>query len=296
LAGELRTRLATQNATLPDAVKDLRIKISGCFNSCGQHHVADIGFFGNSRRRNNRTVPHFQVVVGGKWRENGGAYGLAIGAVPSKKTPEVLDAITARYAAERERGEAFQDWIGRLGKKEVRNMLAAFSAVPAYEEEKSFYSDWGDPREFTIGDMGVGECAGEVISLFSFEIAKAEAEAFEALLALDDGDYRTADERAYRAMILAARALVRNQFLDVGDDPGDIVTEFRQRYYDSQLFYDRYAKGKFARYLFNRHESPLQKQSEDSARQLVEEAQLFIEACHACDARMAGALAGGVAL
>lgn len=296
LAGELRTRLAAQNATLPQAVKDLRIKISGCFNSCGQHHVADIGFFGNSRRRNNRTVPHFQVVLGGKWQENAGAYGLAVGAVPSKKVPEVLDAITNRYVVERERDERFQDWIGRLGKKEVRNMLTSFTEVPLYEVDKSFYSDWGDPREFGIGDMGVGECAGEVVTLFSFEIAKAEGVLFDALLALDDADYALADERAYQAMILAARALVRNQFLDVGDEPEDIVTEFRQRFYDTQLFYDRYAKGKFARYLFARHENPTPSLDGDSVRQLVEEANLFIEACHACDARLAGALAGGVSL
>ena len=296
LAGELRTRLATKNAMLPEAIKELKIKISGCFNSCGQHHVADIGFFGNSRRRNNRTVPHFQVVLGGKWQENGGSYGLAVGAVPSRRAPEVLDAITNRYVAERERSENFQDWIGRLGKKEVRNMLMSFTNVPIYEEDKSFYSDWGDPREFGIGDMGVGECAGEVITLFSFEIAKAEGEAFEALLALDVDDYALADERAYRAMILAARALVRNQNLDVGDDKDTIVAEFRQRYFDTRLFFDRYAKGKFARYLFARHENPNPNPDVDSARQLVEEANLFIEACHACDARLAGALAGGVSL
>ncbi len=296
LAGELRTRLAAQNATLPQAVKDLRIKISGCFNSCGQHHVADIGFFGNSRRRNNRTVPHFQVVLGGKWQENGGAYGLAVGAVPSKKVPEVLDAITNRYVVERERDEKFQEWIGRLGKKEVRNMLDPFTDVPLYEKDKTFYSDWGDPREFGIGDMGVGECAGEVISLFAFEIAKAEGVLFDALLAMDDADYALADDQAYRAMILAARALVRNQFLDVGDDPETIVNEFRQRFYDTELFFDRYARGKFARYLFARHENPNPKLEADAVRQLVEEANLFIEACHACDARLAGALAGGVAL
>lgn len=296
LAGELRTRLAAQNAALPQAVKDLRVKISGCFNSCGQHHVADIGFFGNSRRRNNRTVPHFQVVLGGQWHENGGAYGLAVGAVPSKAVPEVLQAITSRYAAEREPQESFQAWVTRLGKKEVKSMLDAFTAVPDYLENPTYYSDWGDPREFSIGDIGVGECAGEVISLFAFEIAKAEGEAFDALIALDEKNYAEADAKAYRAMILAARALVRNQFLDVGDDPNRIVAEFKTRYYDTELFYDRYAKGKFARYLLDRHETPPAAATEDGARALVEEANLFIEACHACDARLAGALAGGVSL
>src|SRR5690606_34270003 len=79
LANELRTRLITRSASLPDAIKDLKIKVSGCFNSCGQHHVADIGFFGNSRRSGNHKVPHFQVVLGGKWKENGGSFGLAVG-------------------------------------------------------------------------------------------------------------------------------------------------------------------------------------------------------------------------
>ncbi|MEM7130181.1 MAG: nitrite/sulfite reductase [Chloroflexota bacterium] len=294
LAGELRTRLAAQNATLPAAIKDLKIKISGCFNSCGQHHVADIGFFGNSRRRNNRTVPHFQVVLGGKWKENAGAYGLALGAVPSRNVPELLDVITTRYASERQADESFQDWISRLGKKEVKTMIKPFSDVPTYEIEPKIYSDWGDPREFSIGDIGVGECAGEVVSLFSMNIAQAEGAAFDGLVALDEGDYELADQKAYQAMLLAARSLVLNEYLDVGDDPERIVSEFRTRFYDTQKFYDKYAKGKFANYLFERHAHPPIAPSSDTAHRLVEEANLFIEAAHACDARMAGALAGGV--
>lgn len=296
LAGELRTRLSAKNASLPDAIKDLKIKISGCFNSCGQHHVADIGFFGNSRRRNGRTVPHFQVVLGGQWQQNAGSYGLAVGAVPSKRVPDVLDTITSRYAAERERGENFQAWIGRLGKVAVKQMLKPFQAMPLYEERPDLYTDWNDPREFSIGDIGIGECAGEVVSLFSFEITKAEGEHFDALLELDRGDYESADEKAYNAMILAARALVRTQFLDVSHDSAQVAEAFRTRFYDTTLFYDKYAKGKFARYFLSRHDNPPETITEESAHQLIEEAQLFIEACHACDARMAGVVTGGVVL
>lgn len=287
LAGELRTRLASQSASLPEAVKDLRIKVSGCFNSCGQHHVADIGFFGNSRRRNNRTVPHFQVVLGGQWQENAGSFGMAIGAVPSKAVPDALDAIVGRYAAERARGETFQQWTSRLGKKEIHAILEPFMEIPAYELAPGYYSDWGDPREFSIGDIGVGECAGEIVSLFSFEIAQAEGKAFDALLALDEADYPRADQLAYQAMLLAAKALVRTQYLDVGDDPGRIVGEFRSRFYDTRLFFDKYAHGKFAQYFFQRHERRNGAVDADAARQLADEANLFIEAVHACEARLA---------
>jgi len=58
-------------------------------------------------------------------------------------------------------------------------MLDDLTAVPPYVMDPSFYSDWGDPREFTIGDMGTGECAGEVVTLVQFGFTAAESEAFE---------------------------------------------------------------------------------------------------------------------
>ena len=88
LAGELRTVCGAELAAATKRCETLRIKVSGCFNSCGQHHVADIGFYGISRNVNGFQVPHFQVVLGGQWHDNAGAYGLAIGAVPSKRIPE----------------------------------------------------------------------------------------------------------------------------------------------------------------------------------------------------------------
>jgi sulfite reductase (ferredoxin) len=286
LAGELRIQLAAKSASLPQAIKDLKIKVSGCFNSCGQHHLADLGFYGNSRKAGGFAVPHFQVVLGGQWDQNGGAYGLAMGSVPSKAVPAVIGALTDRYVADRESAEGFKDWIVRLGKKEVREMIKPFMAIPEYADKPEFYTDWGDAREFTIGDMGIGECAGEVVSLFSIEISKAESEVFDAQLELDDGKNAEADATAYAAMLLAAKALVRTQFLDVGDETDNIVREFKTRFFDTELFFDKYAKGKFSQYLLSRHEQGACRDDHDSAREKVEEAQLFIEATHACEARL----------
>jgi sulfite reductase (ferredoxin) len=286
LAGQLRTHLTAKSASMPDAIKDLKIKISGCFNSCGQHHVSDIGFYGNSRKIGNHAVPHFQVVLGGQWQENAASYGLALGSVPSKAIPTVIDALADRYVGERERGERFQAFIGRLGRKAVRAIIEPYMSVPAYEQDASYYTDWGDPREFSIGDMGVGECAGEVVSLFSMQISKAESECFEAQLAMDDRNYAQADAMAYSAMTLAARALVLTQFPEVGTEPQLVIDEFRTRFYDTELFFDRFAKGKFANYLFDRHAAPNPNPDKDSAHRLIEEAQLFIEATHMCETRM----------
>jgi len=251
--------------------------------------VADIGFFGNSRKINGVTVPHFQVVLGGRWRENAGSYGLAIGSVPSKRIPEVVDAITSKFVTEREAEESFQDYIARLGKKELGALIADLKAVPAFEEDPTFYTDWGDARVFTMGDMGIGECAGEVISSTDLELTMAESIVFDAGVALEDGDLARADERAYAAMVAAARALVRTEHPNVADDPDTIVGEFTTRFYDTERFFDRFAKGRFARPLFERHQNAPASHEAEATRGLVEEAQLFIDAVHQFEIREAGA-------
>ena len=106
-----------------EAIRNLKIKVSGCFNSCGQHHIADLGFYGVSRNKGGYAAPHFQVVLGGQWTENAGSYGLAIGAVPSKRIPETVDRITSRYLEGRTEGESFQAFVRRIGRAECKKML-----------------------------------------------------------------------------------------------------------------------------------------------------------------------------
>ncbi|MFQ5698919.1 MAG: nitrite/sulfite reductase [Myxococcota bacterium] len=295
LAAELRQRLAARSASLSEAISELRIKVSGCFNSCGQHHVADIGFYGNNRKVDGRYVPHFQLVLGGQWTENAGSYGLAMGSIPSKRVPEVVDVLLEAYRQQRERGERFRDWIQRLGKREIRSLVQPLMAVAPHAENPDLYRDWRDVREFSIGDLGVGECAGEVITLFGIEVVKAESLAFEAQIALDEGDFERADDLSYRAMLSAARALVRTEHIDVTEDPDDIVREFKARFFDTERFFDRFAGGKFGHYLLTRHAQGPVRDDRDSAAQIVEETQLFIEAAHTCEARVSALQAGDAA-
>jgi sulfite reductase (ferredoxin) len=286
LAGELRTRLAERNLHADEAVGKLRIKVSGCFNACGQHHISDLGFWGVSRKVAGYTVPHFQVVLGGQWTENAGAFGLAIGAVPSKNIPHVVVRLTDAYKEQRSKDETFQGFIQRIGKAKLRVLLDDLIKVPSRAEDASFYSDWGDPREYSIGDMGVGECAGEVVPFVEFGLAESEREVFEAQLSLDQGDARKAAELAYIAMVSAAKALTRSVNQNVREDANSVVDEFRARFHETKLFNDPYAGDKFAQFLFRVHQQPFDGLPIEVAHQRVEEATLFIEAAHACYGRM----------
>ncbi len=287
LAGELRKRFLTGDIEVDDVIRNLHIKMSGCFNSCSQHHVADLGFYGVARKVGQNTVPHFQVVLGGQWDNNAGSYGLPILAVPSKRIPDVVKRMADRYRNEREgASELFTDFIRRVGKVEIKKMLQDLTEVPAYDVDKSLYSDWRDPREYTTGDMGIGECAGEVVSRIDMDLGAAEREVFEAQVLLDDGKVQEAGKAAYMAMVHAAKGLVKLSYLDVPENPDLIVKEFRTRLYDTEAFFDPYAGGKFANYLFAAHEKAEEEYTADSAHHRVEEASLFVEASHSCSVRM----------
>jgi sulfite reductase (ferredoxin) len=286
LAAELSERLAIKAQALDEAIRGLHIKLSGCFNACGQHHLADLGFYGVSRKIGGTTVPHFRVVLGGQWEENAASYGITIGAVPAKRIPDFIDRITDKYLKERQKDERFQLFIKRIGKKALKTLVDELAVVPAYEVDRSFYSDWRDPREFTVSDIGVGECAGAVVPRVHFELQAAERQYFEAQLQYDEKHYQAADEMAYGAMLEAAKGLLRTQVMDVPDDPDTIVAEFKRRFYDTKLFHDKYAGGKFAQYLFGRHGDRVREFSEEKANHLLEETQLFIEAAYACHAKL----------
>jgi sulfite reductase (ferredoxin) len=281
LAGELRQRLLMKGYQIDQAVQELHIKVSGCFNSCGQHHVADLGFYGVSRTVNGYRIPHFQVVLGGQWEANAGSFGLPIIAVPSKRVPDAVDRLTAFYLREKQKDERFQAFVTRIGKGPIRTLLEPLTKdLPEPSADPNLYSDWADPRQYSIGDIGIGECAGEVVSRYQFETTAAERMVFEAQLTLEKGDIQRAGKDAYAAMLRAAKALVQIQYDDVTDDPDEIVDEFKERFVATELFFDPFAGPKFANYFLNAHESASTAFTRDTATMRIEEAQLVIEAVH----------------
>ncbi len=143
-----------------DDVDNVRIKISGCPNSCGQHHIADIGFFGGARKVNDRLVPHFQLMLGGMAVEGKAAFGESILKLPARRIPEAVAFMLERYRKERHSPqETFPVFAARVGVAYWKQALEPFTQLPAYEQTPEAYRDWGAETEFSLGGMGPGECA-----------------------------------------------------------------------------------------------------------------------------------------
>jgi sulfite reductase beta subunit-like hemoprotein len=137
-------------------IRKLSIKISGCPNSCGQHWIGDIGFYGNARKIDGKEVPYYQMLLGGGYDAGDMRFGLAIQSVPARLAPVAVQRVLAHYAEHREAGETFRDYVLR-NKVETFRGLTADLAKPA-SLFPEMYQDWGDDTAFSL-KLGRGECA-----------------------------------------------------------------------------------------------------------------------------------------
>jgi sulfite reductase (ferredoxin) len=129
------------------------------------------------------------------------------------------------------------------------------------------------------------------VSLVEIGLAEAERELFDAQLLLETKDAAGVARGARKSMLHAARALTREKSPNLSEDPDEIVSEFRKHYYDTQVFFDPFVGGKFAHFFFRALETRDEPATLDSAHQLVEEAQLFLDASHQCYVREGARLA-----
>lgn len=260
-------------------IKDFRIKISGCPNSCGQHHVANIGFYGASRRMGEHIAPYYQVLLGGHMVENGSSYGLATGKIHGRYIPTFIEELTGKYTDERNDGESFTDYVGRLGKPEIKKILSKYDKIPTYEEAPEFYVDTGDTKDYQL-KTGVGECAGQLVELVSFKLEEADRLIYESGLNLEKGEYQDSAALAFNAMIRAADGLLTTAGLQYIDD-ATTVNEFRTRFFEPGNFFPGYGA-----HLFKATEEDISTFDHELAHRRVEEATLFVEESHNVYGRM----------
>jgi sulfite reductase (ferredoxin) len=141
-------------------VGGLRVNISGCTNSCGQHHTADIGFFGAERRAHGRSAPGYQMLLGGYVGQEKVHFGDKALRLPAKGAPEATVRVVRRFADERTAGESFREWMDRAGgAKAIASGLKDLDEFPTPDEGPLFYVDYDETGPYEA-EVGVGECAG----------------------------------------------------------------------------------------------------------------------------------------
>ncbi|HEY6657375.1 MAG TPA: nitrite/sulfite reductase [Nitrososphaeraceae archaeon] len=167
LAKEVQRTLLELGFDVDNDLRNSTIKISGCPNSCGQHEIATIGFFGGAARIENSMAPVYTMLFGGNGYEDG-KLGKAIMRVPAKRVIEVIQKIVELYKTEKSSSETLDMWIDRIinsnGSGNIKNiddiktLLTPVTQLPPFEEGQEFYQDYGNDIKF-VAKTARGECA-----------------------------------------------------------------------------------------------------------------------------------------
>ncbi len=141
-------------------IKKMHIKMSGCPNGCGQHHIADIGFHGAAAKGPGGQVPAYELFLGGSFDDGDTRIGQRVKTkIPAKRVPEALTKIISQYKIDRTNNELFKDYVVRVGAENIEPILEEFKEIPELNKESlDYYIDWTKTAKYQL-ERGEGECA-----------------------------------------------------------------------------------------------------------------------------------------
>ena len=190
----------------PDLVfnSDIKIKISGCMNSCGQHSMATIGFHGSTIKKGSSVLPALQVLLGGGPTGDGnGVISDKIVKIPSKRVKQVIRTLLNDYQDNSNDGEYFNTYYRRQPDMYFYALLKPLADLETITD--SDYLDWGHDDEY-VKQIGVGECAGAMIDLVATLFLDVEEKLGYANDALQANLFADSIYHSYSSMINAAKA------------------------------------------------------------------------------------------
>ncbi|MBC7744545.1 MAG: HEPN domain-containing protein [Flavobacterium sp.] len=207
--------------------RDIKIKISGCMNSCGQHGLAHIGFHGSSIKANGKVVPAAQVLLGGGVLGNGaGRAAEKIIKVPSKRAAIVLRFVLDDYHENSFADELFNEYYDRRGKDYFYQMLKPLADTASLKDHE--YVDWGHEEIFSTA-IGVGECAGVMIDLVATLLLETEEKYQWAVESYENRAFADSIYHAYSVFVSAAKALLLDKGINSSTQSG-IIRDFDEQY------------------------------------------------------------------
>ncbi len=202
---------------VPEDLRDVSVKISGCHNSCAQHHIATIGLHGVGKRLGEHTAPHYELHLGGHV-DGTPKIGQLTVKLPAKSVPAAVRHLVDVYRRDRKTGETLQTFITRVGKVALKDELIPYTIVPPFDQDPTYYYDWEGEAEFVLEDLGPGECAGGALEMIDDRMLEADQELYQAKLLVEKHQYALSVNKSYRAVLAAAKALLVTEGLDPATD------------------------------------------------------------------------------
>jgi sulfite reductase (ferredoxin) len=231
-------RLKTSSINL-DNLGDLRIHVSGCSNSCGQHIIADLGFYGKVGRKDQHSFPGYNIVAGAVLDSNGNTQ-LAekIDEISARDLPVFVENILEQYHSRKTAYSGYSEYLVAEGYDTIRKTADTFRDIPSFEDDRSYYRDWGDTGIFSLAGKGTGECSAGLFDLIEIDLAKLR----QVRLALEDKEiYTLRAQSLFDLALISARVLLITRGTE-GSSESEVFDKFLTLFIGEKLVDARFAQ------------------------------------------------------
>ena len=213
---------------------DIKIKISGCPNSCGQHGLASIGLHGSTiKDKQGKVLPALVVLLGGgKTGNGGGIISDKIIKIPSRRGPDALRILLNDYEANSVDGEYYHTYFQRRGRTHFYALLKPLGDLTTVVPTD--YIDWGQDANFVL-QTAVGECAGVMIDLISTLLNDSEDKLEWSIEALRNAQYADSIYHSYSSLINTAKALLLSRDVKPSTQI-QVMNDFQKEFVETGLF------------------------------------------------------------
>lgn len=214
---------------------DIKIKISGCMNACGQHNIANIGFQGMSIKKGAYVMPAMQILLGGGLnKENIPTIADKVVKVPSKNAPDAFRGLLNDFSTNGLEGEYFNNYYQRKIEEEKMyffNLLKPFTKVEVLTDD--YFVDWGTNESY-VKAVGVGECAGVILDLVGTLILESKEKMDLSTKALENGRWDDSIYFSYLTYVLGAKALLIGEDVKCNTHAA-IIGDFEEQFVNEGL-------------------------------------------------------------
>ena len=154
-----------------DAIPEFRLNMSGCPNTCGMHHIADLGFFGKVGRNEGNMFPSYNVLAGAKTGAGKTQYAQRYGEVAAHHIPSFVNDFLGTYI-DRKKSNKYSDYSSFLedeGVDLIKILCEKYKEVPKLEEDDTFYTDFGAKKRLSLEEIGTAECSAGLFDMLDLD-------------------------------------------------------------------------------------------------------------------------------
>ncbi|PCJ60922.1 MAG: sulfite reductase subunit beta (hemoprotein) [Planctomycetota bacterium] len=235
LSSAISSRLVGSDLDL-DRLSDFKLNMSGCPNTCGLHHIADLGFFGKVSRHNGKMYPGYNVLAGAQLAMGDTKYAEKVSTISSKAVPDFVHDFLEDYLTKMDSVGSYKEYLEVAGIDKIKSLCEHYKDIPDFDDDQSSYIDFGATKPLSLEEIGTAECSAGMFDMIDVDKKLINLHNKRLSEATTEEDEQKA---LYKVLFSSSRMLLVTRGLDAKKE-SDAFAMFKKHFIEAGLIDEKF--------------------------------------------------------